>query len=185
MRLETERLVLRPWQKGDEEALVRHADNRQVWLNLRDLFPHPYTLDDARDFIAMNHLRSGPPTNLAIELAGEPIGSVGLHPLSDVSRFTAEIGYWIGKAFWGRGLAAEALRRFTDYAFEHFPFERLEGWIFATNPSSGRVLEKAGYAYEATLCRSAFKDGRFLDCHIYVRFRSRSPGDRPAKIPSP
>jgi RimJ/RimL family protein N-acetyltransferase len=176
MRLETERLVLRPWRKGDEEPLVRHANNRQVWLSLRDLFPHPYTLDDARDFIALNSARSGPPTNLAIEHAGEPIGSIGLHSLSDVCRFTAEVGYWIGEAFWGRGLATEALRRFTDYAFEQFPCERLEGWIFATNPSSGRVLEKAGYEYEATLCRSAFKDGQFLDSHLYVRFRPRSPG---------
>ena len=115
----------------------------------------------------------GPPRNLAIEHAGEPIGGIGLHPLSDVSRFTAEIGYWIGEAFWGRGLATEALKRFTDYAFEQFPFERLEGWIFATNPSSGRVLEKAGYEYEATMRRSAFKDGQFLDCHLYVRFRPR------------
>lgn len=173
MRLETERLVLRTWQKGDEEPLVRHADNRQVWLTLRDLFPHPYTLDDARDFIALNSMKPGPPMNLAIEHGGEPIGSIGLHPQPDVCRFTSEIGYWIGETFWGRGLATEALRRFTDYAFDQFPCERLEGWIFATNPSSGRVLEKAGYEYEATLRRSAFKDGRFLDCHLYVRFRPR------------
>ena len=173
MRLETERLVLRPWHKGDEEALVRHANNRRVWLNLRDLFPHPYTLADAQGFIEGNASMPGPPKNLAIEHAGEPIGSIGLHPLSDVSRFTAEIGYWIGEAFWGRGLATEALKRFTDYALEQFHFERLEGWIFATNPSSGRVLEKAGYEYEATMRRSAFKDGQFLDCHLYVRFRPR------------
>ena len=173
IRLETDRLVLRPWRTGDEEALVRHANNRRVWINLRDLFPHPYTLDDARDFITLNTVKPPPPMNLAIEHGGEPIGSIGLHPLADVSRFTAEIGYWIGEELWGRGLAAEALRRFTDYAFEQFPFERLEGWIFATNPSSGKVLEKAGYEYEATLRRSAFKDGQFLDCHVYVRFRPR------------
>lgn len=173
MRLETERLVLRPWREGDEEALVRHANNRRVWITLRDLFPHPYDIDAARDFIALNALRSQPPKNLAIEHAGEPIGSIGLHPLADVSRFTAEVGYWIGEAFWGRGLATEALRRFTDYAFEEFPFERLEACVFATNPSSGRVLEKAGYEHEATLRRSAFKDGQFLDSHLYARLRHR------------
>lgn len=172
MRLETERLVLRPWRTDDEEALVRHADNRKVWLNLRDHFPHPYTREHAREWIGRSLASPPPQTNLAIEHAGEFIGSIGLVPLSDVSRFTAEIGYWIGEAFWGRGFAPEALRRFTDYAFERFSFERLEGWVFATNPSSGRVLEKAGYKYEATLRRSAFKDGRFLDCHVYVRFRS-------------
>jgi RimJ/RimL family protein N-acetyltransferase len=173
MRLETERLVLRPWRMSDEEALARHANNRKVWINLRDHFPHPYTREHAREWIGRSLAAPVPQTNLAIEHAGEFIGSIGLVPLSDVSRFTAEVGYWIGEAFWGRGFAAEALRRFTDYAFEQFSFERLEGWVFATNPSSGRVLEKAGYVYEATLRRSAFKDGQFLDCHVYVRFRPR------------
>jgi [ribosomal protein S5]-alanine N-acetyltransferase len=173
MRLETERLFLRPWRMADEEALVRHANNRKVWINLRDHFPHPYTREHAREWIGRSLAAPSPQTNLAIEHAGEFIGSIGLVPLSDVSRFTAEVGYWIGEAFWGRGFAAEALRRFTDYAFESFSFERLEGWVFATNPSSARVLEKAGYEYEATLRRSAFKDGQFLDCHVYVRFRPR------------
>lgn len=173
MRLETERLVLRPWRPADEEALVRHANNRKVWINLRDHFPHPYTREHAREWIGRSLASPSPQTNLAIEYAGEFIGSIGLVPLSDVSRFTAEVGYWIGEAFWGRGFAAEALRSFTDYAFECFSFERLEGWVFASNPSSRRVLEKAGYEYEATLRRSAFKDGRFLDCHVYVRFRAR------------
>lgn len=173
MRLETERLVLRAWQPGDEGALVRYANNRKVWINLRDLFPHPYTLADAQEFVNRCRLSPEPHQNLAIEHQGEAIGSVGLVPLTDVARFTAEIGYWLGERFWGQGFATEALRRFSDYAFERFSFERLEGWVFATNPSSGRVLEKAGFEREATLRHSAFKDGRFLDCHIYVRFRPR------------
>jgi RimJ/RimL family protein N-acetyltransferase len=173
MRIETERLVLRPWHVGDEGALVRYADNRRVWLNLRDRFPHPYTLEHAREWIGRCAAAPDPPLDLAVEHAGEPIGGIGLVPLSDVARFTAEVGYWLGEPFWGRGFATEALRRFTSYAFEHFRFERLEAWIFATNPSSGRVLEKAGYEREATLRRSAFKDGHFLDCHLYARLRPR------------
>lgn len=173
MRIETERLVLRPWQAGDEEALVRHANNRKVWLNLRDRFPHPYTLEHAQAWISLRAADAGPPTNLAIEHAGEVIGSVGLMALEDVTRFTAEVGYWLGEAHWGRGFATEALRRFTVYAFEQFPFERLEAWIFAPNTASRRVLEKAGYEYEATTRRSVFKDGQFLDCHIYSRLRPR------------
>jgi RimJ/RimL family protein N-acetyltransferase len=93
--------------------------------------------------------------------------------MTDVARFNAEVGYWLGEGFWGRGFAAEALRSFTLYVFESFPVERLEAWVFATNPASERVLEKAGYEYEATLRRSAFKDGHFLDCNLYVRFRPR------------
>jgi RimJ/RimL family protein N-acetyltransferase len=176
MRLETERLVLRPWREGDEESLARHANNRNVWINLRDAFPHPYTLADAREWIQRAVSAPQPPHNLAIEHAGEAIGSVGLVPMTDVARFTAEVGYWIGEAFWGRGLATEALRRFTQYAFDNFPFERLEAWVFDANPASGRVLEKAGYEYEATLKRNAFKDGRFHDCHVYARLRPREEG---------
>ncbi len=171
MRIETERLVLRNWQVGDEDALVRHADNRKVWLNLRDRFPHPYTREDAEDWIARRAADPHPPQDFAIEHEGEAIGGIGLMPLQDVARFTSEVGYWLGEAAWGRGFAAEALRSFSDYAFENFPFERLEAWIFAPNKASARVLEKAGYEYEATTRRSVFKDGQFLDCHIYVRFR--------------
>lgn len=173
MRLETERLVLRPWREGDEEALARHANNRKIWINVRDHFPHPYTLEHAREWIERQTAAPEPRLNLAIEHQGEAIGSVGVQPMTDVSRFTAEIGYWLGEPFWGRGFAPEALRGLTEYAFERFPLERLEGWVFAWNPSSGRVLEKAGYELEATLRRSAFKDGRFVDCHVYVRFRPR------------
>jgi RimJ/RimL family protein N-acetyltransferase len=171
MRIETERLVLRRWREGDEEALVRHADNRRIWVNLRDRFPHPYTLEHAREWIGHCAAAPDPPPELAIEHAGEPIGGVGLVPLTDIARFTAEVGYWLGEPFWGRGFATEALRRFTAYAFERFPFERLEAWVFATNPASARVLEKSGYQYEATLRRCVFKDGCFLDSHLYARLR--------------
>ena len=174
MKLETERLVLRPWREGDEQDLVRHANNRNVWINLRDAFPHPYRLEDAREWIQRAVFASEPSPNLAIEHAGEAIGNVGLVAMQDVARFTAEVGYWVGEAFWGRGFATEALRRFSQYAFDSFRFERLEAWVFDSNPASGRVLEKAGYRYEATLRRNAYKDGRFHDCHVYSRFRLRA-----------
>ena len=173
MRLETERLVLRPWREDDAEALARRANNRRVSIQLRDRFPHPYTLEDARQWIGRCLAAPEPPLDLAIEHAGEPIGGVGLQPWQDVARFTAEVGYWLGEDFWGRGFATEALRRFSAYAFESFPFERLEAYVFSTNPASRRVLEKSGYEYEATLRRSAFKDGRFLDGHLYARLRPR------------
>ena len=171
MRLETERLVLRPWREGDEPSLVRHANNRKVSINLRDHFPYPYTLDDARAWIGRCRTAAQPPHAFAIEHEDEAIGGIGLQPMSDVSRYTAEVGYWLGEEYWGQGFATEALRRLTAYAFQNLQYERLEAWVFATNPTSGKVLEKAGYEHEATLRRSAFKEGRFLDCHLYVRLR--------------
>ncbi len=171
MRIETERLVLRPWRVEDQEPLARHANNRKVSINLRDLFPYPYTLEHARQWIALQTSIPDPPQNLVIEHAGEFVGNVGFHTLEDVHRFTAEVGYWLGEDFWGRGFASEALAGFTDYVFASFHFQRLEAWIFSSNPASGRVLEKAGYEYEATLRQSVFKEGRFLDTLVYVRFR--------------
>lgn len=173
VRLETERLVLRSWRMDDAEALVRHADNRNVSMHLRDRFPYPYTLKDAREFLENQLAVPDPPLNLAVEHAGEAIGSVGLMPMADIHRFTCEVGYWLGEAFWGRGLVAEALIRFTEYAFERFPFERLEAHVSATNSGSCRVLEKAGYEQEAILRRNIFKHGEFHDSFLYVRFRSR------------
>lgn len=173
MRLETERLVLRPWREGDEPSLVRQANNRKVSINLRDHFPYPYTQDDARAWIGRCLCAAHPHQAFAIEHGGEAIGGIGLQPLTDVARFTAEVGYWLGEEHWGQGFATEALRRLTTYAFESFPYERLEAWVFASNPVSGKVLEKSGYEREATLRRSAFKEGRFLDCHLYARLRPR------------
>ena len=173
MRLETERLVLRPWREGDEPSLVRHANNRKVSINLRDHFPYPYTHDDARAWIGRCKTATQPHQTFAIEHGGEAIGGIGLQPLSDVSRYTAEVGYWLGEEHWGQGFATEALRRLTDYAFENLQYERLEAWVFATNPVSCKVLEKAGYEHEATCRHAAFKEGRFLDCHLFVRLRPR------------
>ena len=173
MRLVTERLVLRRWQLADQEPLVRLANNRKVSINLRDLFPYPYLAEHGREWLARQMTAPDPPQNLVIEHAGKFIGNVGLNPQTDVNRFTSEVGYWLGEGFWGRGFAAEALAAFTDYVFATFPFERLEAWVFSSNPASARVLEKAGYEFEATLRRHVFKEGRFLDSLVYVRFRPR------------
>ncbi len=173
MKLETERLVLRPWREGDEPSLVRHANNRKVSINLRDHFPYPYTLEDARAWIGRCKSATQPHQTFAIEHGGEAIGGIGLQPMSDVARFTAEVGYWLGEEYWGQGFATEALRCLTGYAFETLQYERLEAWVFATNPVSCKVLEKSGYDHEATCRHAAFKDGRFLDCHLYVRLRPR------------
>lgn len=169
---------LRPWRRGDEPALVRHADNRNIWINLRDRFPHPFTADAARAWIDQNEAHQGPPLNLAIEVDGEAAGGVGLEPLGDVFRHTAEIGYWLAEAHWGRGIVTEALRLTTAYAFDAFAYERLEAGVFEWNPASARVLEKAGYVLEGRHRRAVVKDGRMGDILIYARLRAQGP-DRP------
>ena len=135
---------VRSWRTADAESLARHADNRKIWLNLRDAFPHPYTNQDAREFIRSVRDRT-PETTFAIAVDGEAVGSVGFVLRHDVERVSAEIGYWLAEPFWGRGIATEALAATTDYAIETHQLTRVYALPFAWNAASCRVLEKAGY----------------------------------------
>jgi RimJ/RimL family protein N-acetyltransferase len=158
--------VLRPWRAGDEAALVRHANNRKIWLNLRDQFPHPYTAADAEGWIKFASAQS-PPTSLAIEV-GEAVGGVSVRLHGDVERVSAELGYWLGEAFWNRGIMSAAVAAFTRYVFQQFSLTRVFAVPYATNIASQRVLEKAGYVREGTLRRSVIKDGDVLDQALFA-----------------
>jgi RimJ/RimL family protein N-acetyltransferase len=150
--------------------LALHANNRKVWRNLRDLFPHPYTEADARQWIEMTQEES-PPHNFAIAVRGHAVGGIGLNVGSDLRRRAAEIGYWLGEDFWGRGLATAAVRTFADYAFERFDVCRLDAYVLEWNPASRRVLEKAGFECEGRLRKSATKDGQTVDEFLYALVR--------------
>jgi [ribosomal protein S5]-alanine N-acetyltransferase len=164
---------LRPWRAGDEAALVRHANNRKVWRNLRDLFPHPYTRANADWWIA-SLKGEDPVCNFAIEVDGEAAGGIGLHPQSDVEWRSAEIGYWLGEAHWGKGITTEAVREVTAYGFSQLDLLRIHATVFEWNPASMRVLEKAGYTLEGRLRKAITKDGQTIDCMLYAMIR---PGD--------
>ena len=157
---------LRPWRAGDLDSLVRHASSRNVWLGLRDRFPHPYTRDAGRAWLEAT-VAERPPTTLAIEIAGEAAGGIGVVPGGDVNSHTGEIGYWLGEGHWGRGVMTEAVRGFVPWAASTFGLRRFYAEIFATNPASMRVLEKCGFRREGVLRRHAFKDGQYLDEIVY------------------
>ena len=109
------------------------------------------------------------PSNLAIDVDGEAIGAIGYVPGVDVERFSAEIGYWLGESYWGRGIATEALQLVTAHVFDAFNMLRLFALPFADNAGSIRVLEKAGYAREAVLRSSSGKYGQPRDQLLYAR----------------
>ena len=171
--LRGEGFALRPWRRGDEAAIVRHANHHEVWRNLTDRFPHPYTRADADDWIGLNEKRKGPTLGFAIvpDDEGEPVGGAGLERLTDLSRRTAETGYWLGPDCWGRGLATRVLRAITLYGFETIGFERIQASVLEWNPASCRVLEKAGYRREARLRSSVSKDGALIDSFLYAALR--------------
>jgi RimJ/RimL family protein N-acetyltransferase len=159
--------TLRPWRAGDEAAIARHANNRKVWLNLRDAFPHPYTRADAEAWVAAN-AGVEPVRNLAIEIGGEAAGSIGVSPFADVYRRSAEIGYWLAEPMWGRGIMTEALAAATENAFRALDLVRIQAAVFAWNPASMRVLEKCGYEREGWLRKSVWKDGQLIDSALYA-----------------
>ncbi|MBM3926336.1 MAG: GNAT family N-acetyltransferase [SAR202 cluster bacterium] len=164
-------LLLRPWQRGDEPSLVKYGNNRKIWINLRDSFPHPYTMRDAREWVGLARLQKPPVTQLAIATNNEAIGGIGMFLQSDVHRRTAEVGYWLGEPFWGQGIASRALTAFVDYAFANFDLVRVFAGVFDWNPASGRVLEKCGFTLESRQKNAVFKDGKVIDQLVYVLVR--------------
>jgi RimJ/RimL family protein N-acetyltransferase len=156
------RCAVRSWRPDDIDSLVANADNRNIWLNLRDRFPHPYTRRAGREFIRLA-MSQRPETIFAIAVDDEAVGGIGFTVLTDVERVSAEIGYWLGEPFWGRGIVTEALVAVTRYAMESCRLTRIYALPFASNIASCRVLEKAGYTLEARLRRSAIKDGQVVD----------------------
>jgi RimJ/RimL family protein N-acetyltransferase len=162
--------TVRSWEWRDRDAIVRHANNRKVSLNLRDRFPYPYTLSDARNWLDMV-VGSKPETNFAIDVAGEAVGGIGFTVQHDVGRRSAEIGYWLGEAFWGRGIATEALVAVTEHAFANYDICRLYAHVFDWNGASARVLEKAGYECEGRLKKSVTKNGETIDQLMYAMIR--------------
>jgi [ribosomal protein S5]-alanine N-acetyltransferase len=162
MTLTLRTCVVRSWHPRDVDSLTLHANNRNIAINLRDRFPSPYTRRDGREFIKMAR-RMKPESFFAIAVGGEVVGGIGFVPGHDVERVSSEIGYWLGEAFWGRGIATEALTAVTRHAMETYGFTRVFALPFAHNEASCRVLEKAGYVLEARLRKSAIKNGRICD----------------------
>lgn len=178
MELVLERCTVRSWRLEDAAALAREADDRSVWINLRDRMPSPYTLRDAVAFINMS-AGADPETNFAITVDGEVAGSIGITPGSDIYRLSAEIGYWLGARFRGRGVASDALRGVSTWAFEKFGLVRLHAAVFTWNPASARVLEHAGYTLESTARSAAVKNATIVDEWIYAMVRDAGPGGPP------
>lgn len=170
MRLELNCCIVRPWTTADAESLQRHANNRHVSIHLRDRFPYPYALENAKTFLGW--LANQPsPTVWAIEVDGEAVGGIGIELHSDIERVSAEIGYWLGEQVWGRGIATEALRAVTREAFIRYDLTRIYAVPFADHPASIRVLEKAGYVKEGVMRHSAIKDGKVRDQALYAIYK--------------
>ena len=171
---------IRTWRASDLESLVENANSPQVWMNLRDQFPHPYTRREGRTFL--RHMRERrPETVFAIDVDGKAVGAIGFVLQKDVDRVSAEVGYWLGEQYWGRGIASEALGAITRYAIEKHALTRVFAVPFGYNKASCRVLEKNGYVLEGCLRRSAIKNGEIVDQFQYAFIPAPSGSSRPRR----
>jgi ribosomal-protein-alanine N-acetyltransferase len=150
----------------DAPSIAKYANNRKIWINLRDAFPYPYSLQDAESFIS-RVIEASPITVFAIATQSEAIGSIGLMVGKDVHRYTAEMGYWLAEPFWGKGIMTQAVKSMTSYAIRNLKLHRIFAEPYSTNPASVRVLEKAGFICEGILRSNVFKDGNVLDQFLY------------------
>jgi RimJ/RimL family protein N-acetyltransferase len=170
MQLILKSCTIRPWRLDDADSLAKHANNRKVWLAVRDLFPHPYTIRDAHEFL-QRALSDEVTTKFCIEINSRAVDAMGIQPGRDVNSHTATLGYWLGEDFWGRGITTGAVRALTDFWFQNFPVRRISAEVFANNPASTRVLEKAGFVFEGRLKNHVIKNGELLDSLLYAKTR--------------
>ena len=160
---------LRPWRKTDAVSLVCYADDPGIAANLRDVFPSPYTRPDADNFIRDCLEREGrDQLSRTVVIGGQAVGCITVTRGQDVYRRCGELGYWLGRPFWGRGVMTAAVRQICREAFAAFDLVRIQAEVYAPNKASRRVLEKAGFTLEGTLRQSVCKNGEMLDSCIYA-----------------
>ena len=162
---------LRRFRDNDRTRLAELCNNRKIWDNLRDIIPFPYTEADAVSFISHCAQEESPYT-FAIEHKGELAGCIGLVRQTDVYRFSAEIGYWIGEPYWGKGIATHSVKLMTDYGLTKLGLIRIHAGVFDFNTASQRVLEKAGYRLECICEKSVFKNHVICSEYRYCRIHN-------------
>jgi RimJ/RimL family protein N-acetyltransferase len=160
-------IELREWRLSDAASLAENANNINIWNNLRDGLPHPYTEEDGKQFIEMALSQPKPATLLAMVVDGKAVGSIGITLHTDVERISAEMGYFIGEKYWNKGFVTEAVKQMLAYSFSHFPLRKIYATPFDFNIASHKVLEKAGFEREAILKQAAIKNGKIIYLHYY------------------
>ena len=165
---------LREWKLTDTASLAENANNINIWNNLRDALPYPYSEKDGREYIEMALSLPKPATLLAIVVDGKAVGSIGIFPRTDVERISAELGYFIGEKYWNKGIMTEAVKQMVTYVFTNFPqLHKIYATPFDFNIASHKVLQKAGFKQEAILKQAAIKNDKIIDLHYYSLLKSQ------------
>lgn len=162
---------LRPFKDSDKDDLVRIANNKKIAQFLTNKFPHPYTKQDAINWLKLCKTKRGE-IRFAIATETELIGGFGLLPCSDIHAQTMGLGYWLSEDYWGKGIVTQVVARMVEYIFEIYPdIVRLEALVYEGNEGSKRVLEKNGFTCEGCLRKNITKYDKIYDAFIYARIK--------------
>lgn len=162
--------TIRDFQLDDVEALVKYANNYNVFRWVKDNFPYPYSEDDAEQWITVSR-NTNDGLNYAIANQKELIGGIGVKFKKDVYRYSWELGYWLGEPFWGKGITTEAVKTFTKYLFDHYKIRSIVANVYEGNMASMKVLTKAGFRLDGIIRQAVFKEKLFLDLYLYSILR--------------
>ncbi|RHR22043.1 N-acetyltransferase [Clostridium sp. AF19-22AC] len=167
--------IIREWKIEDKHKLSELLNNKKIQNNLRDGLPYPYTADDAEEYIVS--MLSADKTKtfaFAITVNDIAIGSIGVFRCGNIHSRTAEMGYYVGEPYWGKGFATSAVKQTCKYIFDNTDIIRIFAEPFAYNTASCHVLEKVGFQFEGTLHSNAVKNGKIIDMKMYalVKFNS-------------
>lgn len=161
-----DRYTLKSWELQDTESLALHLNNKKIWDNCRDGLPYPYTKGNARVFINQAQEKTEI-SDFCIAVHGEAVGNIGFMRATDVERFNAEVGYWIGEKYWNQGIVSGALADAIRYYLAHTEVIRLFATVYEYNPASMRVLKKVGFRETGIFRKACYKNGHFIDTHHF------------------
>ena len=164
-----EKIKIRHLKLSDKAEL---ANNKKIWDNLRDYIPFPYKESDAEFFIDLTN-KEDPKQTFGIEYKGKLSGVIGLVIQKDVYKKSAEIGYWIGEAFWGNGIATKVVELITEYGFDKLDLNRIYTGVFEYNLASMKVLEKNGYEKEGIFKNAILKNEKICDEHRFFKLNEK------------
>jgi len=162
--LEAGRLRLRPYTDADVAELLPLVGVREVAATTLRI-PYPYSEQDARAFLAAAAEPGKLWLAMTLRTDGRQIGGIGLR--IDEQHRHAELGYWLGVAYWGKGYATEAARAMLRYGFDDLKLHRVFASHFKHNPASGNILRKLGMKYEGCQREHLLKWGAFVDSELY------------------
>lgn len=164
--------ILRKWKKEDADSIARAANNPNIAANLRNVFPYPYSIEDAKWYV--NNCLSNDGKNQitrAIEVEGKAVGSIGIFIKSDVYEKSGELGYWLSEDYWRQRISSRAVEMLCKEAFASFDMIRIFAEPYDYNIGSRGVLEKAGFTYEGTMRNGIYKNGKVHSYCMYSLLR--------------